>query len=114
MVEVKPIEFTDVAQSTDVKDKNKKSVPKAFGAASGDKYVRQVANLVIGKNPIFKIGRALAIEYGDDVAKLGKKYKDEIFDAVFSKINILQEKKHNGGETLCLNLEKNLKKILIL
>ena len=87
MVEVKPIEFTDVAQSTDVKDKNKKSVPKAFGAASGDKYVRQVANLVIGKNPIFKIGRALAIEYGDDVAKLGKKYKDEIFDAVFSKIN---------------------------
>jgi len=87
MVEVKPIEFTDVAQSTDVKDKNKKPVPKAFGAASGDKYVRQVANLVIGKNPIFKIGRALAIEYGDDVAKLGQKYKKQIFDAVFSKID---------------------------
>ena len=68
----------------DVKDKDKKfQMPKAYG----DKYVRQFANLVIGKNPIFKIGKALAIEYGDDVAKLGKKYKDEIFNAVFSKID---------------------------
>ena len=44
-------------------------MPKAYG----DKYVRRFANLIIGKNPIVKIGKVLATEYGDDVAKLGKK-----------------------------------------
>jgi hypothetical protein len=68
----------------DVKDKDKKfQMPKAYG----DKYVRRFANLIIGKNPIVKIGKVLATEYGDDVAKLGKKYKKQIFDAVFSKID---------------------------
>jgi hypothetical protein len=72
------------ADRSDVKDNNKKfQMPKAYG----DKYVRQFANLVIGKNPIVKIGKVLATEYGDDVAKLGKKYKKQIFDAVFSKID---------------------------
>ncbi len=58
MVEIKPIEFTDVAQSTDVKDKDQKSKLFYKGkpvVAPGDKYVRQFANLVIGKNPIIKI-----------------------------------------------------------
>ena len=72
MVEIKGTEFTDIAQSTDVKDKDKKfQMPKAYG----DKYVKKFANLIIGKNPYVRIGRALATEYGDDVIKLGKKYK---------------------------------------
>ena len=72
------------ADRSDVKDQNKKfTMPKA----PGDKFVRQVANLVIGKNPVVKIGRALFTEYGDDVARLGKQYKDDIFNAVFSKID---------------------------
>ena len=72
------------ADRSDVKDQSKKfTMPKA----PGDKFVRQVANLVIGKNPVVKIGRALFTEYGDDVARLGKQYKDDIFNAVFSKID---------------------------
>jgi polyhydroxyalkanoate synthesis regulator phasin len=72
------------ADRSDVKDQTKKfSMPKA----PGDKFVRQVANLIIGKNPAVKIGKMLVTEYGDDVVRLGKQYKDDIFNAVFSKID---------------------------
>ena len=56
MVEIQEPGALDYADRVDTKKlenkDNKFQMPKAYG----DKYVRQVANLVIGKNPIFKIG----------------------------------------------------------
>ena len=60
MVEIQEPGALDYADRVDTKkleNKDKKfQMPKAYG----DKYVRQVANIVIGKNPIFKIGKVVA------------------------------------------------------